>query len=81
MKRLMLKKKYLPLYLCLFYGSTGYFSERKHKFFEVDLSEALIKRVSPHNYKLNFRYVAILQSGSFEGYRVPKYQYWTACKN
>ena len=76
-KHLMLKIKYLTLYLCLFFCYKGYFSQRKNTFF----SNGKIKRVSPHNFKLTFRYVAILQSGSFALYRVTRCYYFTESKN
>ena len=72
-KRLMLKIKYLTLYLCLFFCLKGYFSQRNNTFF----CDGKIKRVSPHNFKLTFRYVAILQSGSFGLYRVTRCYYLT----
>ena len=76
-KHLMLKIQYLTLYLCLFFCYKGYFSQRKNTFF----SNGKINRVSPHNFKLTFPYVAILQSSSFEVYRVSRCYYCMESKN
>ena len=67
-------------YPCLYFGSRRYFAQLENTIFHEDLKTTTLNQGILYNCKLNFRYVAILQSGSFVDYKVSKYPSYMTSK-